>query len=94
MNNKAVSPEELISDTANFVIVKGVKVRKGTVGAALANADILVSDTATAEEKQLAKEMLIELSPALAAIEIGRHVTWKNPLIEEIIADAAKKLKV
>lgn len=92
MNNKAVSPEELISDTDNFVIRKGVKVRKGTVGAALANADILISATATDQEKQLATEKLAELAPALAAIEISKHVTWKNPVIEKMIAEAEKNL--
>jgi len=53
---------------------------------------VISSSTAIEAEKQAALDMLRELAPALAAIDICRHVTWKNATIQQLIDEAAAKL--
>jgi hypothetical protein len=93
MTNKIVRPEDVLADNENFKIINGIKVRKGTIGAALLNAAILSSTTATSKEKEEAKKVIIELAPALVVLGIYDQVVWKNTEIQEIVAAAAKKLK-
>lgn len=85
----SVKPEDVLPDDQNFAEVNGIKIRKGTVAAALANADILQSSSATKFEKIAAKKILVELAPALVVLH--KHLTWKNPEIQHIIEEALNK---
>lgn len=90
---KAVRPEDVISDAVNSVEFNGVNVRKGTVGAILANAKILAAHDSTVEEKTAAKAMIKELAPAVIASGLHEHVTWNNPEIQNILDDVVKAEK-
>ena len=90
-NYQAIRPEDVLPEEVNFIMVKGVKVRKGTVAAVLANVKILDSD-ADAEQKKAAVEAIKALAPALVALDFNQYLTFNNPSIQGYIDDAAKKL--
>lgn len=81
----AIKPEDILPEEINSISINGVTVRKATVAATLANANVLSSTTASEEEKLSALAKIKELVPALVAIELHKHVTWKNPQIQTII---------
>src|SRR5260221_11992006 len=87
-----IKPKDLLTDDCDHAIIKGVKVRKGTIRAALANAKILASKSASQEEKTSALSTIRELAPALAAFDMHNLVVWKNAEIQKIVEDAAKML--
>ena len=89
MSNKAVRPEDMLPDDVNTAEIAGVHVRKGTVAAVLANATLLESKSASDEEKKQAISMIEELAPAVVAIGLHNHVTWKNKKIQDIFNAAA-----
>lgn len=80
-----IRPEDILPNNDNTVILNGTTVRKGTIAATFANAEILLSTSATLEEKVLAKAMIEEFAPHLVALGMHKHVTWKNPEIQMII---------
>ena len=63
-NHYAVKPEDLLADGVDSTIINGMSIRKGTVAAFLANADILEDKYTNAQQKQDAHSMLKELAPA------------------------------
>jgi len=81
----AINPEDILPEKVNSLEIDGVTVRKATVAATLANATVLNSATASTADKQSALEKIKELAPALIAIGLHHHVTWKNPQIQQII---------
>lgn len=87
----AIKPEDILPEEINSLVINGVNIRKATVGATLANASILNSDTASEEEKYSALKKIKELTPALVAIGLHQHVTWKNPQIQKIIDEEIQK---
>ena len=84
MSYDAKKPEDMLSDDENYFEQGGQTIRKGTMAAALANAEIIESSGATATEKQQAMEALQELAPVLKAIGLTKFLTWKNPDIQAI----------
>jgi len=86
----SLKPEDILPDDINSTEINGIKVRKGTIGAALANAKILSSKTSTEIEKSNAKEIIKELAPAMIALELHQHVIWKNLEIQKIIEENLK----
>lgn len=84
------SPEDLLPDDKNHVEMNGTKIRKGTMGAALANAKIIESSDATTEEKQAALIALKQLAPALIAFGLTTFLQWKNPIIQNIFDQVEK----
>lgn len=87
MPYQAKRPEDILPDNTNFVERNGMRIRKGTIAAALANADILQADDASAEEKQRALEAIKLLLPSLKAMRLMKHMTWKNPDIQKLFED-------
>lgn len=85
MTNTSIRPEDILADEANTTEVNGVKMRKGTVAAVLANANILESSTSSEQQKQDALQTIKELAPALVALGLNTHVTWKNKQIQKIL---------
>jgi ribosome-binding ATPase YchF (GTP1/OBG family) len=90
--NKSIKPENILSDDESSKIIDGIPVRKGTVGAVLANAKILASASSTEAEKQAALKVIEELAPALVVLNVYEHIQWKNPAIQQIVENAARKL--
>jgi len=80
-----IKPEDILPDDKNFAELNGITVRKGTVAASLANAEILESTTATEKEKTEALECIKKLIPALVALGLTKHLHWKNPIIQTMI---------
>lgn len=80
----AYKPEDLIPDEKNHFEANGKKIRKGTMAAAIANAEIIESTNSSFEEKQKAKEVLKALAPTLKAFGLTKHLTWKNTEIQKL----------
>jgi hypothetical protein len=88
MNNNPIRPEDILPDGVDSASINGRIVRKGSIAAFLANADILENGNSTAQQKQNAINMLIELAPAVIAIGLHKHVEFKNSQIEQILVKA------
>jgi hypothetical protein len=86
--NKSIKPEDILSDDESVKIISGVRVRKGTLGAVLANAQILSTATSTDSEKETALSVIRELAPALVVLGVYEHIQWKNPEIQKIVEEA------
>lgn len=84
MNKKVVKPADVLPDGVDTTEMNGVRVRKGTIAAVLANAEIFESDDTTDEDKLKAISMIEELAPAVVAIGLCKHVEWKNKKIQYI----------
>lgn len=90
MTGSAVRPEDVLPDDEDFQTIRGVRVRKGTIFAALQNIDRLDSDDP--EARAAALEALRELAPALVVLDLHRHFQCRNPDVEQLIAEAAARL--
>ncbi|KTC85586.1 MULTISPECIES: hypothetical protein [Legionella] len=91
MTNKAIFPENIVADGADYTIINNTSVRKGTVAAFIANIDILQNPTSSAEGKDNALAAMKKLAPNLVAIGLHHHVQFKNIQAEEIIQQAIKE---
>ncbi|MFT3742364.1 MAG: hypothetical protein QM752_06865 [Gammaproteobacteria bacterium] len=91
--NSGIKPEDVLSEDENYTVVQDVRLRKGTIAAALKNASILSAPDSTLEEREGAKAALIELAPALVLIGLYDHLTWKNQNIQNLVEEAAAKLR-
>ncbi|MBY4865186.1 hypothetical protein DIE14_03215 [Burkholderia sp. Bp9017] len=60
--------EQMLPDHADRIEAGGVTIRKGTVGAFIANARVLVGPGASAAERATAEADLIDVLPALRAL--------------------------
>jgi hypothetical protein len=89
-HNKIVRPEDILPDGIDSTYMNGMMVRKGTIAAFLANADILENSNAIEQQKQEAINAMKELAPAIIAIGLHKHVTFKNSQIEQILIDAER----
>ncbi len=92
MINKVVNAKDILADDEDSKIINGVKIRKGTIAAVLANAKVLSSSTASMKEKDDARNAIIESAPALVVLGLFDQVIWKNPEIQKIVETAAEKL--
>ncbi|MEM7172313.1 MAG: hypothetical protein AAF530_19255 [Pseudomonadota bacterium] len=90
MAERSVRPEDVLPDQEDFKTIKGVRVRKGTIFAAMQNMEIL--DSGTPEEKSAAKATIKELAPGLVALGMRRHFICRNPEVQQILDEAAKDL--
>jgi hypothetical protein len=60
--------DEILADKVNETKVNGVVIRKGSVGAFLANAKIFADPNTSAEARSIAERDIIEGLPALRAL--------------------------
>ncbi|CDZ78721.1 hypothetical protein BN59_03033 [Legionella massiliensis] len=90
MSNKAIQPEDIIADGADYILIQGQKIRKGSVAAFLANIAMLENPKSTAEERADALQAMKELAPSLVTVGLHHHVNFKNEVAEEIIQQAAE----
>ena len=87
MTLKPTRPEDILADDENTTVIQGQTVRKGSIAAVVANANVLASNETTKEQKQAALDIIKELAPLL--VSVHEHIVWKNPTIEKIFYDAA-----
>ncbi|MEM7445209.1 MAG: hypothetical protein AAF414_17950 [Pseudomonadota bacterium] len=88
MTGKATRPEDILLDDEDYVVVHGVRVRKGSIAAAMRNIDLL--ETGSNDERTAALEMIKALAPGLVALGMHRHFICRNPVVDAILAEAAK----
>lgn len=88
MTYNAKNPEDLIPDDKDHVEMGGEIIRKGTMAAALANAEIIEALDATEAEKLAAMNALRKLVPILKTFGLTKFLTWKNPKIQSIFDEA------
>ncbi len=77
-----ILPENILADEVNKIDINGVEVRKGTVGAVLANIDLLEIDGIPSEQKDAALKTIESLVPSMIAMGLNKHVIWKNPKVQ------------
>ncbi|MBX3708236.1 MAG: hypothetical protein KIT56_01005 [Gammaproteobacteria bacterium] len=88
MSLNSVRPEDILPDGIDNAAINGKIVRKGTIAAFLANADILENQTISDQQKQAAIQTIKELAPTVIATGLHKHVIFKNAQIEQILIDA------
>ncbi|GAB3260199.1 hypothetical protein [Chitinimonas naiadis] len=71
--------EQLLPDTVNEVQMAGMTVRKGSVGAFLANTRILAEPGATPRQREEAAADMDALVPALAALGLFEVFAVRDP---------------
>lgn len=90
MTNRPFRPEDALADQEDYKTVRGVRVRKGTIFAAMQNMEMLASGSR--DEKDTALTMIRELAPALVALGVHDHFACRNPEVEAVLEEAAAKL--
>ncbi len=81
------TPEDMIPDDKSHIEMGGKTIRKGTMAAALANAEIIESPDSTPQEKRDALNAIKELAPMLK-LGLTRFLMWKNPEIQAIFDES------
>lgn len=87
---RLVRPEDILLDKNNDMVLHGIKVRKGTIGAYMQNAQVFSSPNSSEHEKAAARKLLVEYAPDILALEFDQGIQWKNAEIEKIIETARK----
>jgi hypothetical protein len=82
---RAVRAEDLLPDNVNQGDFNGVQVRKGTVGAFLANARVLTDPAASAEARQIAERDLVEGLPALRALGLFEVLQIRDETLRALV---------
>jgi len=83
-DKKALRAEELMPDDKDYLEKNGVRIRKGTMAACLANMEVLESSHATHDQKRQAKQVLKELAPTLRALGFFEHFCCKSPAAQPL----------
>ena len=82
----AMTAEELLPDHQNQRDFGGVEVRKGTVGAFIANARVLADARASAEAKAAAERHIRDALPALKALGVFETFEVRDPSLRALVA--------
>ncbi|QNM97057.1 hypothetical protein [Chitinimonas koreensis] len=77
--------EHILPDDLDTVRRGDVVVRKGSVGAFLANAAVLADPAAPAAEREAAQADLIELLPALEALGLFEVFAVRDPALAGLV---------
>ncbi len=80
---RLVRPEDILQDKNNDMVLYGIKVRKGTIGAYMQNAQVFSSPNSSEQEKAAARKLLVEYAPDILALEFDQGIQWKNAEIEK-----------
>jgi hypothetical protein len=87
-----VRPEDALPDSESFKIVRGIRVRKGTIFAAMENMRIL--QTGTEAEKAAAMDVIRELAPGLVALGVHDNFQCRNQEVESLLTAVAVDLGI
>lgn len=90
MSKAGIDSKDILPDGQDYKEMRGVKVRKGTIAAAMANMELLTSGSA--EEVEAARAKLAELAPALVVLGVHKHFQCRHPEVEELLAKTAREL--
>lgn len=72
---------DVLPDGQDFTVINGHTLRKGTVGAFLANVRVLEDASAPAEAKQTAHQDLLSLIPTLDALGLFEVFELRSPAL-------------
>ncbi len=86
MSDNSIRPEDFLADGVDNVVIKGQQIRKGTVGAFLANIERFENTNNSKQQRNEAMNMLIELAPAIITAGLHKHVIFRNPEIEKLFS--------
>ncbi|MQA38709.1 hypothetical protein [Rugamonas aquatica] len=78
--------QDILPDHVNTGEFNGVTVRKGTVGAFLANARTLQAEDSTEKTRDEARADIIDAVPAMAALGIFDVFEISDPALRELVA--------
>lgn len=84
----SIKPNDVISDEDNHVVINNMNLRKGTVAAFLRNIELFEDASLNTPQKQEVIETLKELAPAIVAVGLSKHMTFKNPAIQILVNEA------
>ena len=79
--------DEMLPDHVNEGNFGGVSVRKGSVGAFIANHRVILDPASTSEQKTTATRDLKALVPALQALGLFEVMEIRDPAIRALIAE-------
>jgi hypothetical protein len=77
--------DEILADKVNETEINGVIVRKGTVGAFLANARAFIDPAASVETRAVAERDIIEGLPALRALGIFEILQIRDERLRALV---------
>ncbi|MDO8031845.1 hypothetical protein O3297_00295 [Janthinobacterium sp. SUN128] len=78
--------EDVLPDQQNQGQFNGVTVRKGTVGAFLANARLWLDETSSDADRSMAERDIIEALPALHALGLFDIVQVRDAALRELVS--------
>ncbi|WP_064576300.1 hypothetical protein [Cupriavidus gilardii] len=81
-----MKPETMLPDHIDTVQANGITVRKGSVGAFLANWRVLSNPSQSDDRRAAAREDLVALLPALTALGLFDVFEARDPRLRELIA--------
>jgi hypothetical protein len=82
--------EDVLPDQQNQGQFYGVTVRKGTVGAFLANARLWLDDASSVEDKAIAERDIVDALPALHALGLFDIVQVRDTALRELVSVATE----
>lgn len=83
--------QDIIPDGQDFTVIGGHTVRKGSVGAFLANARVLEDAHASPGEKQSARQDLQALVPTLDALGLFEVFALRSPALRAEVEEARRR---
>jgi len=78
--------QDIIPDGQDFAVIDGHTVRKGSVGAFLANARVLEDANAPADARRIARDDLLSLVPTLDALGLFDVFELRSPALRDEVA--------
>lgn len=82
--------EDVLADQQNQGQFNGVTVRKGTVGAFLANARQWLDDASSIDEKAIAERDIVDALPALHALGLFDIVQVRDAALRALVSPSGK----
>ena len=81
--------EDVLPDQQNQSQFNGITVRKGTVGAFLANARLWLDDTGGSAERSSAERDILDALPALHALGLFDILQVRDAALRELVSASA-----
>ncbi len=79
--------EDILPDRQDRIRLGGVEIRKGSVGAFIANARLLLEEELPAAQRQQAEEDLRALLPAIRALGLLELFELRDARLRTLVAD-------
>jgi hypothetical protein len=83
--------EDVLADQQNQGQFNGVTVRKGTVGAFLANARLWLDETTSDAERSIAERDILDALPALHALGLFDILQVRDLALRELVSVSAAR---